>query len=51
MFHYTDGIAAGETLRDIVTSQVDCDEIYLTPYTPVMASATGPVVAVSFYTE
>ena len=51
MFHYTDGIAAGETLRDIITSQVDCDEIYLTPYTPVMASATGPVVALSFYTE
>ena len=40
MFHYTDGIAAGETLRDIVTSQIDCDEIYLTPYTPVMASVT-----------
>ncbi len=51
MFHYTDGIAAGETLRDIVTAQVDCDEVYLTPYTPVMASATGPVVAFSFYTE
>ncbi len=51
MFHYTDGIAAGETLRDIVTSQVDCDEVYLTPYTPVMASATGPVVALAFYTE
>lgn len=51
MFHYTDGVAAGETLRDIVTSQVDCDEVYLTPYTPVMASATGPVVAFAFYTE
>lgn len=51
MFHYTDGIAAGETLKDIITSQIDCDEIYLTPYTPVMASATGPVVAFSFYTE
>jgi DegV family protein with EDD domain len=51
MFHYTDGIAAGETLRDIVTSQVDCEEIHLTPYTPVMASATGPVVAFAFYTE
>jgi len=51
MFHYTDGVAAGETLRDIVTAQVDCDEVYLTPYTPVMASATGPVVALAFYTD
>jgi DegV family protein with EDD domain len=51
MFHYTDGIAAGETLRDIITSQIDCDEVYLTPYTPVMASSTGPVVAFSFYSD
>jgi fatty acid-binding protein DegV len=51
MFHYTDGVAAGETLREMVTSQIDCDEVYFTPYTPVMASATGPVVAFAFYTE
>ena len=51
MFHYTDGVAAGETLRDMITSQIDCEEVYLTPYTPVMASATGPVVAFSFYTD
>jgi len=49
MVHYTDGIAAGEELKDIVTSQLDCAEVYLTPYTPVMASATGPVVALSYY--
>ncbi len=49
MVHYTDGVAPGEELRDIVTSSVDCSEIYLTPYTPVMASQTGPVVAISFY--
>lgn len=49
MFHYTDGIAAGEELKDIVTSQLDCAEVYLTPYTPVMASQTGPVVAMAFY--
>jgi len=51
MFHYTDGVAAGETLRDMITSQIDCEEVYLTPYTPVMASATGPVVAFAFYTK
>ena len=47
--HYTDRIEDGEKLRDLVTSQVNCEEVYLTPFTPVMASATGPVVALSFY--
>ena len=49
MVHYTDGMAPGEELRDMVTSQVECTEIYMTPYTPVMASQTGPVVAIAFY--
>jgi len=39
----------GEKLRDLVTSQLQCVEAYLTPYTPVMAGHTGPVVAMSFY--
>jgi len=51
MFHYTDGIAAGEELKEMVMSQLDCKEVYLTPYTPVMASATGPVVSLSFYSD
>jgi len=51
MFHYTDGIAAGEELKELAMSQLDCKEVYLTPYTPVMASATGPVVAMSFYSD
>ncbi len=51
MFHYTDSMADAETLREMITSQVDFKEVYLTAYTPVMASATGPVVAFSFYTD
>ncbi len=47
--HYTDGIADGDELKDMVTSRFNCVEVYLTPFTPVMASATGPVVALSFY--
>jgi DegV family protein with EDD domain len=47
--HYTDRIEDGEALKDIVTSQLNCAELYLTPYTPVMAGHTGPVVAISFY--
>lgn len=49
MVHYTDGIAAGEELKSLVTSKYKCTEVYLTPYTPVMASQTGPVVSVAFY--
>ncbi len=49
MVHYTDGIAAGEKLRDIITSRTPCTEVYLTPYTPVMASQCGPVIAFSYY--
>lgn len=47
--HYTDRIEDGEKLRDLITSQLDCEEVYLTPFTPVMSGHTGPVVAVSFY--
>ena len=49
MVHYTDGIGPGEKLKDIVTSQFNCTEVYLTPYTPVMVSATSPVVVLAFY--
>ena len=47
--HYTNRIEDGEKLKDLVTSQLSCAEVYLTPYTPVMAGHTGPVVALSFY--
>ena len=47
--HYTNRIEDGEKLRDLVTSQLNCAEVFLTPYTPVMAGHTGPVVALSFY--
>jgi DegV family protein with EDD domain len=49
MVHYTDDIAAGEELKEIVTSRLNCTEVYLTPYTPVMACHTGPVVSIAFY--
>jgi len=47
--HYTDNRAAGEALKDTVTKRFNCAETYFTPYTPVMAGHTGPVLAVSFY--
>ena len=47
--HYTDRIEDGEKLRDLVTSQFNCEEVYLTPATPVICGHIGPAVAVSFY--
>ena len=49
MVHYTDGRAVGEELKEIITSQLECNEVYLTPLTPVMCCHTGPVAAISFY--
>lgn len=49
MVHYTDSIATAEKLRDMIASQIKCAEVHLSPFTPVMAVHTGPVVAISFY--
>jgi DegV family protein with EDD domain len=47
--HYTDRIEDGEALKALVTARFNCAELYMTPYTQVMASATGPVVSLAFY--
>jgi DegV family protein with EDD domain len=47
--HYTDDKAMGESIMQTMKSKYQCVETYLTPYSPVMTSQTGPVVAVAFY--
>jgi DegV family protein with EDD domain len=49
MVHYTNDKAQGEKLKEMLLSRYSCSEVYLTPYTPVMASQTGPVLAIAFY--
>ncbi len=49
MVHYSDDINKGQQLKEMVTSRYNCAEVHFTPYSPVMASAMGPVVAVAFY--
>jgi DegV family protein with EDD domain len=49
MVHYTDNIKDGEILKEMVTSTYNCAEIYMTDFTPVMTTHTGPSVALSFY--
>jgi DegV family protein with EDD domain len=50
MVHYTDNIEDGYELERMVTSRYSCTELYMTPFTPVMACHTGPVLSLSFYT-
>jgi DegV family protein with EDD domain len=47
--HYTNSIEDGGKLKQMVMDRFNPSEIYFTPYTPVMAGHTGPVMAVSFY--
>ena len=49
--HYTDNIAEGEKLLDMIASRYNCVETYLTPFTAVMCIATGPVLTVAFYAD
>jgi len=49
MVHYVDGRGEAEELEAMVTSRYGCTEVYVTPYTPVMVSAVGPMVGLSVY--
>ena len=49
IIHYTNDIAIGKQLQELVTAQYQCAEIYLTPYSVVMTGHTGPVFAIGFY--
>ncbi len=47
--HFTTNIKDGEKLREMVTARYKCEELYMTPYSPVMAVHTGPVISLAFY--
>lgn len=47
--HYSDDKALSQRILDTLTAHYNCTEVYMTPYTAVMSSQTGPVVAVAFY--
>jgi len=49
--HYSDSIDDGENLKKIVEDRYNCAEIYMSAYTPVMGAATGPILAISFYSD
>lgn len=47
--HYTDDKSLSQKILDTMTGRYQCSEVYFTPYTAVMSSQTGPIVAVAFY--
>jgi DegV family protein with EDD domain len=47
--HYSNSVDDGEKLKKLVTAKFNCEELFFTPYSPVMCGAVGPVIAVSFY--
>jgi DegV family protein with EDD domain len=49
MVHYTDDKAIAQNIKDTMMARYNCCEVYFTPYSPVMTSQTGPIVAVAFY--
>jgi DegV family protein with EDD domain len=49
MVHYTTSIEDGEKLKEMVTKRYKCEELYMTPYSPVMAAHVGPVLSLAFY--
>lgn len=48
--HHTLDVEKGERLKGMFCSRVDCREVYLTEFTPVMCTHTGPLMGISFQT-
>jgi DegV family protein with EDD domain len=49
MVHYTNNIAKGRKLKQMVSSKNICAEIYLTPYSPLLSGFTWPCLATAFF--
>ena len=50
--HHADELEDGEKLKDEIASRFNCEELYLTEFTPGMGVHAGPgVLAIAFYAE
>lgn len=49
--HYSVCREDAEQLKDMILSRYKCAEMYVTPFSPVMVSSTGPMVGVGFYAD
>ncbi len=49
MVQYTNNLADGQELFRRVKSKYNCAELYITPYTPIIAGHSGPINSIAFY--
>ena len=49
MVHYSDDTEVAAVLKAEVDRRFKCAEFHMTPYSPVMVAATGPVTGLSIY--
>lgn len=47
--HYTNSMENGQYMMQLVKDRFKTEELYFTPYSPLMGGTTGPCIAVSFY--
>jgi len=51
MVHYSNGLEEVEELRCLLEARYNCVEMYQTELTPVMLSASGPLIGLSVYSD
>lgn len=49
MVQYTNSLADGQKLAGMVKARYNCAELYITPYTPIIAGHSGPINSIAFY--
>jgi len=49
MVQYTNSLADGKKLQEMVRTRYNCAELYITPYTPIIAGHSGPINSIAFY--
>jgi DegV family protein with EDD domain len=49
MVNYSNSVEDGQELKRLVAARYPGGELFMTEYSPVMCSATGPVIGLSFY--
>jgi DegV family protein with EDD domain len=49
MVHYSNSKEEGEELKRMIAAKYKCAEVYMSEFSPVMCSTTGPCVGLSFY--
>jgi DegV family protein with EDD domain len=49
MVQYTNSLADGQRLLQMVKDKYHCAELYIAPYTPIIAGHSGPINSIAFY--